>query len=111
VRLTGHHTLIKRQLQESVLHDLTQRGVNPILTPGEIHHSLAMGDRLNERRYEKGSFMAKDVSAEKGPRRRIGVELAEAVTVLEGPSVRGITIFLRRFHVLATIEVLRAYSD
>ena len=106
MRLTGQHTLIKGQLQEGVLHDLTQRRVDPILTPGEVRHSLAMCNRLNQRCDEKGSFVAKDVSTEKGPRLRIGVELAEAAIVLEGPTVCGVTVFLRRFHVLATIEVL-----
>jgi len=43
------HPLFERQLQKSVLDDLAERGVDPVLAAGEIGDPLTMGDCLDER--------------------------------------------------------------
>jgi hypothetical protein len=51
------------------------------------------------------------MGTEKGALSRIGVELADAVTVMEGPPISSVAVFLGCFHVLAAFEVLRACPD
>jgi len=48
MHLTGPHVSVNGELQEGILHDLTQRRMDPILTPGEIRDSLAMCNRLDQ---------------------------------------------------------------
>ena len=55
--------------------------------------------------------MAKNVGTEKGAGRRIGVELADTVVILEGPPISSVAVFLGCFHVPAAFEVLRARPD
>ena len=79
--------MIQLKLEQGVLYDLAQRGVDPVLAPGEVGHVLSGGGGLDQRLDEQGGLLAHDVRAEQGAGRGIAVQLAEARRVLKRPAV------------------------
>lgn len=85
--------------------------MNPVLTACQTSHTLAVCHRLDERRDQQWRVGTEDMGPKEGARRRVAVELADAVVVLNGPAVGHVALVLRRLHVLSTSEVLGASAD
>jgi hypothetical protein len=83
--------------------------VDPVLAPGHVSQPQAGGGRLYQRLDEQRGLITHDVRAEQGPRRGVGVQLAEANGVMQGPPVGYVGVLLDRRHVGALVaQVLLA---
>jgi hypothetical protein len=87
--------------------------VDPVLAPGHVIQPQAGGGRLYQRLDEQRGLVAHDVRAEQGPRRGVGVQLAEASGVMQGPPVSHVGVLLDRLDVgtLLVAQVLLAGAD
>jgi hypothetical protein len=106
VSLSGTYGLVDRQFEKGILDHFAQRGVNPVLAPGEIGYPLPVGNRLDQRGDEQRGLVAEDVRPQERASFGVGVELAETALVLNGPPIRGVTVLLGGFYKLSIFEVL-----
>jgi hypothetical protein len=102
--LPGTYGLVDRQFEKGILDHFAQRGVNPVLAPGEIGDPLPVGNRLDQWGNEQRGLVAEDVRPQERAGFGVGVELAETAVVLNGPRTRGLTVILGGFYELSTFR-------
>ena len=88
-----------QQAEESVLQDLGQRRMDPVLATSQFLHRLAEAHGLDHRLNQGGCLGTDDVGAEKMPGARVGQQFHEMPLVLQRPAERDIRITLREPHV------------